>query len=110
MVGEELSTLQEPGNPEDSFAVAVTKGGIVVGHLPREISKTCFYFINHGGDISCKVIGNRQRSIMLEGGLESWCVLYRFKGKKKLIEKLTTVMQKLNFIIFYTCNNNITLW
>ena len=47
VIGEELSTEREHGNPEDAFAVAIKKSGIMVGHIPREISNTCWHFIAH---------------------------------------------------------------
>lgn len=96
VVGEELSTQQEHGNPEDLYAVAIIKSDTTVGHIPREISKTCFHFINHDGEINCKITGGKQRSVLLEGGLEVPCV-YTFKGKKKLVDKLTTILQGMKF-------------
>ena len=96
MIGEELSTEREHGNPEDAFAVAIMKSETTVGHIPREISKTCWYFFAHDGEICCKITGRRQRSILLEGGLEVPCV-YTFKGKKRLVDKLTTILQEMKF-------------
>ena len=95
-IGEELSTDREHGNPADPFAVAVQKSGTTVGHIPREISKTSWHFIGHDGEISCRVTGRRQRSILLEGGLEIPCI-YTFKGKKKLVDKLTTILEEMKF-------------
>ena len=45
-VGEKATTVREPGNEHDRFAVAVLKDETLctVGHLPREISKECFIF------------------------------------------------------------------
>ena len=96
VIGEELSTEQKHGNPEDAFAVVIKKSRITVGHIPREISKTCWHFIAHYGVICCKISGRRQRSILLEGGLEVPCV-YTFKGKKNLVDKLTTILQEMKF-------------
>lgn len=95
-IGEELSTDREHGNPADQYAVAVQKSGTTVGHIPREISKTTWHFIGHDGEISCRVTGRRQRSILLEGGLEIPCI-YTFKGKKKLVDKLTTILEEMKF-------------
>ena len=77
------TTEREHGNPEDQYAVAVMKTGIgVVGHIPREISKTCWMFLARDGtEILCRITGNRQRSVLLEGGLEIPCI-YTFRGKK----------------------------
>ena len=49
---ELLSTLQDRGNVHDRFAVAVKKEGLTVGHLPREVSKLCWFFIRRGGTIT----------------------------------------------------------
>ena len=97
MVGEELSTEREHGNPEDAFAVAVMKSGTTVGHIPREISKTCWHFIAQDGELSCKVTGRRQRSILLEGGLDRSSLHLYIQGKKKLGDKITKILQEMKF-------------
>ena len=33
--------------------------GVIVGHLSREIAKTCYYFTRHKGKISGEVAGSR---------------------------------------------------
>ena len=38
VIGESLQCVREVGNVEDRYAVAVQRGGMVVGHLPRKIS------------------------------------------------------------------------
>jgi len=38
-VGEELECRQERGNPRDTYAVAVVRDDITVGHLPRKIPR-----------------------------------------------------------------------
>jgi len=38
-VGEELPAAREPGNSHNTFAVAIKKDGITVGHVPRTISE-----------------------------------------------------------------------
>ena len=89
---------QEPGNPEDQYAVGIMKAGVgVVGHIPREISQICWMFLERDETvITCTVTGPRQRSVMLEqGGLEIPCI-YTFKGKKKLINKLVKVLGKVD--------------
>jgi hypothetical protein len=44
---------------------------IVVGHVPLEISKYCYHFIRHGGEIEGKVEDIRpRRSPIPSGGLE----------------------------------------
>ena len=49
--GKLLQVQAEPGNPHDSHAVSTVHGDTVVGHMPRDISRTAFYFLQHGGRI-----------------------------------------------------------
>ena len=45
VVGEELACEREPTNASDRYAVAVLKDGVIIGHLPRKVSKICsLYF------------------------------------------------------------------
>ena len=45
--------------------------GVVIGHLPRKLSKICSLFIRRGGSICCIVTGGRRYSADLpQGGLE----------------------------------------
>ena len=73
--GEILSTKKERNNPHDRFAVAVMKDKLTVGHIPREISKICWFFLHKGGTIQCTVTGGRRRSLIEQGGLEVPCEL-----------------------------------
>ena len=78
LIGQRLSDERELHNPEDRFAVAAMKHSStgdtsVVGHLPREISRVLWYFLLHGGEIDCEVIGERRRSPLVQGGLEIPC-------------------------------------
>ena len=86
-VGEILSTRKEPGNRHDKLAVAALKDDHIVGHIPREVAKTAWYFLEHGGEIQCEIIGRRRRSDVLGKGLEVPCT-YTFKGKPKMIKRL----------------------
>ena len=45
--GEELDCSREIDNPNDPYAVSVTKGGKVVGHVPRKISRMCAVFMKN---------------------------------------------------------------
>ena len=47
------STQQEHGNTEDQYAVAIINNDDVVGHVPKELSQTFWFFIERGGEISC---------------------------------------------------------
>ncbi len=79
-LGEYLQCIREFGNPQDIYAVAVLKSGVVVGHLPRKISSICSLFLRCGGRIHCTVTAARRYSADLEqGGLEVPCIL-KFEG------------------------------
>lgn len=94
---EVLQTRQEPGNLEDEHAVAIIKESssveIIVGHVPRDISRICWYFLQNDGEITCEVTGSRRHSALLQGGMEIPC-RYKFIGKKKHIKKLRTLLAK----------------
>ena len=44
-IGEVLRVEQETHNVQDRFAVAIVKDDITVGHVPREVSRLVWYFI-----------------------------------------------------------------
>ena len=48
-IGEELPVQREVNNINDDFAVAVLKNSSTVGHVPREISRVCWYFPHKSG-------------------------------------------------------------
>ena len=60
--GEILSMRKEAGNHHDRFAVAVLKDDCIVGHIPREVSETAWYFLEHGGEIQCEITSRWKRS------------------------------------------------
>lgn len=80
--GELLSVQEELDNEHDSYAVSVQKDGIIVGHVPREVSRIFMFFIRHGGTIVCEVVGHRR----LGKGLEVPCC-YKLTGKPKHVKK-----------------------
>ena len=47
MLGERLSVRPETGNNHDKHAVSVVKRGGIVGHVPRELSRTVWHFLLH---------------------------------------------------------------
>ena len=67
-IGEELSVEYEgQRNQHDRFAVAVRKGGITVGHVPRDLSRTFYFFLQRrGSSITCTVNRHRQFVVGLE--------------------------------------------
>ena len=83
-VGECLQVGCEENNNHDDHAVAIRKArGIVVGHAPREMSRTFWYFLRHGGEIECKITGHRKWG----NRLEVPCT-YHCSGEKKLVNTL----------------------
>ena len=79
-IGEELPVQREVNNIHDDFAVAVLKNGNTVGHVPREISRVCWYFLHKSGsEMTCIVNGDRRRSEVDGKGLAVPCV-YIFRG------------------------------
>ena len=97
-VGEILRIGKEAGNTHDRRAVAVLKAdGTIVGHIPREFSRVFWYFLSHGGKISCEVTAKRKYG----KGLEVPCV-YKCLGSEKMILKLKAIMQEK------TCSTTIS--
>ena len=48
--------------PTNTYAVAVIRSGLVVGHLPKKISRVCSLFLRRGGTIYCIVTNTRRYS------------------------------------------------
>ena len=38
-------TQQEHGNPKDRYAVSILKDDLIVGHLPKELSRSCWHLL-----------------------------------------------------------------
>ena len=57
LINDELTCIHEDGNKYNEFAVAVLKEGLVVGHVPRQISKQFCNLLKSGGFIKVKIIG-----------------------------------------------------
>ena len=55
VIGEKLLREREPDNRSNRYAVAVNKDGIIIGHLPRKISRACYLFLRRGDEITCRV-------------------------------------------------------
>ena len=69
-IGDIFETEVEDFDDHDRYAVAVQVDGDTVGHLPKEVSKICYFFIRNGGCITGKVIGSRKLSSVFMKGLE----------------------------------------
>lgn len=95
-MNEVLQVQRETTNEHDQYAVAVLKSGTIVGHVPRSISRICWFFLGRGGHIICKITGHRR----FGKGLEVPCVyIFRtsctkgFSKLKTLMEPATDVLQ-----------------
>ena len=87
-LNEELQLQREPGNEHDRHAVAVVKSSTMVGHVPRTISRVCWFFLGRGGQIICRITGHRRYG----NGLEVPCVYIFRSSSSKDITKLKTLM------------------
>ena len=89
-VGEVLLVRKEPANTHDRKAVAIISlEETIVGHVPREIAKIFWHFLNHGGTIACEVSGHRRQG----NGLEIPCQ-YRLQGEEKIVRKAKQLLKK----------------
>ena len=87
VIGKELLCEREPDNRSDRYAVAIKEDGIIIGHLPRKISRACSLFLRRENEITCRVTGHRRYSVDLpQGRLKALCIL-RFEGETKEIAK-----------------------
>lgn len=72
---EVLQCLYDLGNVFDAFAIKICKADeSVVGHLPREISRSTTLLLDRGAKITAKLITTHyRRSPLVQGGLEIVC-------------------------------------
>ena len=80
-LGEMLRLQVEPTNPQDQFAVAVVKDGLVVSHIPKHVNIAVSFFLKKAGSAGfCEVTGSTiNRGVGL--GLEIPCQ-YKFYGRQ----------------------------
>ena len=90
-IGEVLVVKQERDNRYDKHAFAVLMDASIVGHVPREICKNVYYFLNHDGNlVFCKAAGDRCN----QGagcGVEIPCV-FKFYGHQMHVIKLKELL------------------
>ena len=89
---EKLVGEMEPQNPVDKYAVAVKKGGIIVGHLPLgkngKFAKTIFYFLRADKFGRCDISVTGSAVNLKDGdGMQVPCVL-RLSGQKNIVDIL----------------------
>ena len=88
VLGEFLEMEQDYGNVHDPFSIAIKAVSRerltnfeIVGHIPREISRFCHYFLNYGGALEGRVrIVKYRPSPIPNGGLEIPIFLIVKKG------------------------------
>ena len=85
---EKLTCEREVRNRNDTFAVAMKRDSVTVGHVPQAISPICSIFIRRGGTIKCRVTGNRQYSSNLpQGKLQLRCILIFYMQDPREVSK-----------------------
>ena len=88
LLSEALEVGREDDNDLDEYAVAITRREVIVGHVPREISRVFYYFLGHSS-ISCRITGHGKKGI----GLVVPCV-YTFCSSATNIKKLSNLLAK----------------
>ena len=82
MIDETLQVALEDTNEHDEYAIAITRGGCIVGHIPWEISRICLFL-----DTWHHQLQNRRPQ------KESSCV-YTFTSSLDNIVKLCSLLDK----------------
>ena len=79
---------------------------VTVGHVPLEVSKLCYYFMCHNGEISGVVEDSRhRRSPIPSGGLEVKLKL-TFKGLGDIVYKMKQLIREAYTSARSTLENN----
>ena len=50
-IGEELKCDRDLENSCDRYAVCVKMSEVIIGHLPRKLSRVCSLFLRRGGTV-----------------------------------------------------------
>ena len=76
-IGQVIAFAREETNPYDRFAISISAktpgkiGRVVVGHIPRQVSRYMWYALDRGAITLGKVISDKQKpSPLFQGGLE----------------------------------------
>ena len=85
--GEILEAARECGNRHDRHAVSLLKADVIVGHVPRQLSRVLIFFLSHGGKITCEVTGRRK----FGNDLEVPCT-YKFTGSEQMVLKMKEIV------------------
>ena len=76
----------------DRYAIKlVNKNNAIVGHVPRDLCKSCRYALYSGAKITAVVTGRRENR--KSNGLEVPCP-YKLKGTKYILLKVETIINE----------------
>lgn len=95
-VEEKLTCSHEDNNAFDIFAIKTCKeDGTIVGHLPRELSRTLKFLLARGARISAVLTSTHyRRSPLVQGGLEIPCeVMIEMSPTQKNAQLLDRLME-----------------
>ena len=103
--GEILEIENDYGNVHDPFALSLNAHlnrrrlamYDIVGHIPREISRFCYYFLNYGGSLHARVRDTQhRRSPIPKGGLEIPILLIIKKNEadSRVFEKMKELIEE----------------
>ena len=92
VIGEELQCYMEDDNPHDRYEIKlVNKNNAIVGHVPKDLCKSCRYALCSGGKIPAVDTGRRENR--KSNGLEVPCS-YKLKGTKDVLLKVETTINE----------------
>ena len=75
---------KEPGVlVEDKYAIAIISNNQAVGHIPKFLSKSTFFFLKHGATLTIKMKGERRYSFDLPRGGVEIPAEFIYKSEKK---------------------------
>ena len=75
-MGEESNCNHEYCNAFNCFSIETEKDGLIVGHLPREISRVTKFFLDRGAKVTAIFRSDHYRKLPLfQGGLEVRCFI-----------------------------------
>ena len=88
-VGELHETVCEEDNEHDKYTVVVHLGNsaTTIGHIPREITRTCHFFIKSKGEMTGEVSRRRRCCTAPCEGVEVPCLLTFYHRDTRVVEK-----------------------
>ena len=91
--GEILALRREPNNVVDSLAVAVTKSGEIVGHVPYNIAPLLSKFLKRDVNKAVAEVTGDRVNRGAGYGLEIPCV-YKLYGPKAYIDRFSCIVRE----------------